>query len=239
MWRGIEQYKGLANVGQQAQQAVAPIMPLLRERGIPPAQFVGNMTNMYMQLSDARVPAAERAQLAGEILKTFGIDVGLLSGQPAADDAYIDPEVKNLRQTVAQLESRLNGQDQARFQEHQSNLWGQLNKFAEGKPYFDDVVEDMTLLIRGSGGTMSLQDAYDKAVYANPVTRAKEVDRLTAEKTAAERKAEKERADAAVKARGANVKSRRHQANGGTAVTGSIDDTLEATMADIESRGSK
>ena len=69
----------------------------------------------------------------------------------------------------------------------------EINIFAAdpAHPYFDDVANDITALLRG-GGAKDLADAYDKAVWANPVTRAKEQARRDA-LTPEEREAEDQR----------------------------------------------
>jgi hypothetical protein len=51
-------------------------------------------------------------------------------------------------------------------------------------PYFDELANDITKLFE-AGLAKDLPEAYEKAVYANPTTRQKEIDRLTAEKTSA------------------------------------------------------
>jgi hypothetical protein len=100
--------------------------------------------------------------------------------------------------------------------------------------YFAEVANDVATLIE-KGVATSLKDAYEKAIWANPVTRTKELARTTAEaatKAASEAAA---KVVAARKATGANVQTR---AKSGSATTpaGSLDDTLSNALADIRSR---
>jgi hypothetical protein len=82
----------------------------------------------------------------------------------------------------------------------------------------------------------SLQQAYEMAVWNNPVTRAKEIDRLQSERDATLKAQNEEKLQAARKAQGANVDTST-KTRDGTVPVGSMDETLEETMAQIKSRG--
>lgn len=141
-----------------------------------------------------------------------------------------------MQKQLADLQSRLNGREQQEAEQVRSKLQAEIDAFASdpAHQYFDEVANDIAGLLR-SGAAKDLKDAYDKAIWANPITRAKEQARLTAEAEAKAKAEAAERAKQARKATGANVKSSAKAASG-TAPLGSIDDTLNAALATIKSR---
>ncbi len=81
----------------------------------------------------------------------------------------------------------------------------------------------------------TLAEAYEKAVYANPATREKEIARLTAERQSTAEAEAKTRADKKARTTADSVTLIPKQRDG-TVPVGSLDDTLSETMAAIESR---
>lgn len=111
-----------------------------------------------------------------------------------ADDGDYDgdPALRQVLDKVGTLEQQLQQRDQQQQQTYQQQqeqqLAQQITQFATEKdstgnpvrPYFDQVVNDVMMLIPGikaanpqAAPTQVLQDAYDRAVWANPVTRGK------------------------------------------------------------------
>ncbi len=72
----------------------------------------------------------------------------------------------------------------------------EIESFREGHPLLDDVREDMAKLVQ-HGLASSLQEAYEKATYANPTTRAKLLAEQQAKAEAERRQKEQQRTDAA------------------------------------------
>ena len=235
MWKGIEQYKGDAGIGRTVKAAIAPMLPMLQAANMPPENFVKNMTTIHQTLSDRNLTDGQRAAFALDLLGKYGIK---LTGDPAeGDEGYVDPQVKGLQEQLRQVESRISAQDQRRQEETVAGIAAEIDKFAKdpANVHFEVVADDIAILIKGSGGTMSLKDAYERAVRANPVTWAREVARIQTEAGAKAIKEAKERADAARKATGANVKASGHS-GGGTAAPGSMDDTMADTLRSIRER---
>ena len=101
-------------------------------------------------------------------------------------------------------------------------------------PYYQEIERDIATLLK-AGYSQSLQDAYERAVFANPVTRAKEVARLqTAE---AAKVKENLRLDGlkARKAASANVRPR-DTASAPTEPVGSMEDSIRSTLREIRER---
>jgi hypothetical protein len=87
-----------------------------------------------------------------------------------------------------------------------------------------------------AGLAKDLPEAYEKAVYANPTTRQKEIDRLTAEKTSAKLTPKRISVKTKVASSTADQIRTTPKSRDGTVPTGSMDDTLSETLAAIQSR---
>jgi len=81
----------------------------------------------------------------------------------------------------------------------------------------------------------SLEDAYANAIWLNPVTRQKEIDRAAKEAAVTAEKAAKQEADKVKKAKSANVRGRDTE-RASTEPKGTIEDTLLQTYNEIQSR---
>ena len=230
MFRGIEGYKQDANLGKTFHNIVAPYMPLLTHFKVDAAQLIPNLLEAHKTLSlgTADQKLAYFRQLAS--------DYGIPLEQAAAEAPYIDPEVRRLQQENQRLQSERQREHQQASEHARSSAASVLDAFiADPKNiYFDEVGNDIAALLQG-GVCKTLQEAYDKAVWANPVTRAKEVTRTTAEKAAKDSAEAAARAEAARKATAANVRGSAKNASG-TAALGSMDDTITSQLRAIRAR---
>lgn len=227
IFKGLESYKADASIGKALKAVVQPYLQIFQSQGIDPMQQISGLMRAHVALATGT--PEQKQQFFQHLAKEYGVELGM-------EAPYIDPQVAGLQKQLAELQSRLNGREQQEIAEARSKLQAEIDAFASdpAHQYFDEVANDIAGLLR-SGAAKSLQEAYEKAVWANPITRAKEQARLTAE---AEAKAKAEAAGKAKQARkaiGANVKSSAKAASG-TAPLGSIDDTLNAALATIKSR---
>jgi hypothetical protein len=238
MFKGIEGYKAHATIGQTFAQIAAPYQQFFAQTQTDPAQLTNSLFQAHAALSLGS-PEQKLAKL-NEIASLYGVQL-----QPADPDAapYIDPQVKALQAELASLKSQTSAQ--TRWQQEQTQreherirtqLTSEVDAFAAdpANVYFNDLADDIVKLLQG-GVAKDLKDAYEQAVYMNPVTRQKEIDRKASETAEAARKAAADRAEKARQATGANVKASAKQASG-TAALGSMDDTLQATLNKIKSR---
>lgn len=178
------------------EQMFAPHKAYLRTQGLTPADVVQRWHAAEQFLTEQPVEAIK--WLAGN----YGVDINQLAQQEQPSD----PQIQQLNQKIAGLESQLTQRQQAEVQQRQSQIMNEIQSFASetdeaGKPahpYFEDVMEDMVSLARAeqaAGRTPVLKDLYDKAVWANPQVREQV---LSAQRKAAEEKqAQEARAKAA------------------------------------------
>lgn len=234
MFQGLEGYKVDATFGKSMKTVVGPYENILRANNMDPVQTVGGLMQSHYLLATGT--QEQKAELFQRIAKDYNVDLTQFAGTPAGDAPYIDPAVAALQKELQTVQSTLNATAQTQRAQREAEVGKSVNDFAANTDniYWGDVADDMAaLLSKGTAGT--LQEAYDKAVWLNPVTRAKEIARTTAEtnaKAAAETKA---RIDKAKLATAANVRTKARIGSAATPL-GSLDDTLEASLAAIKAR---
>lgn len=234
MFRGLEQYRERAELGSKYDSVVEPYRAALAAEQIDPVGLFQAFAGNHYLLS--RGTPEQKIELAASMLSHYGVPMEPLLTRMAGIPT-VDPQVKALQDELNQIKSGLQSRDQSERDAQFAQVSATVDAFAADPKnvYYSEVAQDIAQLLT-SGVAVSLQDAYDKAVFANPVTRQKEIDRLTAEKVSANEAAAKARADKVAKATGANVTSIA-KSRDGTIAVGSIDDTLNETLERIRAQG--
>lgn len=226
---------GTRKFTEELDEIFKPYEEEMRFSGVTRAQAIRELVGMHARL---KANPVEGLKYLAEV---SGVDIKTLASTPSADPAAESPLVKELRKQVETLTGNLKQVTGAQNDQQLNAHLTQVQQFAEEKdaqgnklrPYFDEVTKDVAALIRAAranGETLTLQDAYDRAVYANPTTRAKVLAAQDAERRAKEEAERKAKADAAKRA-GFDV-SGAGAATTVAATTGSVRDDLEAAMAD-------
>ena len=221
MLDGLEQYKGDATYAKQLRDIITPYEPMLRAQGINQTEAIQYLMNAHYRLTNGSME--ERQQ----VYRQLGEQLGFVQ-QQAANAQPVDPTVAALQREVLQLKSGREAELRAAQQrEHESNV-KQIETFAAdpANVYFNEVANDMLPLVQAG---MKLDEAYKKAVWANEVTRAKELSRIQTE-AEERRKAEGvTKLETARKTASANVRSQETR----KAPTDPKGDTWEETMRDV------
>jgi hypothetical protein len=238
MYRGIEQYKAQAESSASLMKAVEPYLPQMRQFNVQPAEAVGRLLKAHDMLINGS--PLEKMSVFRQVAQDYGVDLAGFGSLPEGED---DPRLvalsNELKQTRGVLNELLQGQATAATRDAERVLSSFVAEVGEDgqplHPYFNDVADDIVGLLN-SGIAKDLSDAYNRAVWTNPVTREKEIARM------AEVKAAKAKADAAVaeearnRAAAAKVRTSAKAATAGSPL-GSMDDTLNETLREIQSRG--
>lgn len=226
MLDGLGQYKGDATYGKQIRDVLAPHSQLLAAQGVDAPRAVQTLLNTHAKLSTAS-PADKLATIL-DIAKHYGVQLSPGEQQPA------NPELQYVKEKLTSLESALTAREQAELTQARSRVASEVEAFSSdpANPYFDEVAEDIVAMINIG---MPLKDAYEKAVWANPVTRQKELARLQTEADAKTRETAKKEAEAARKAAGSNVRSRDTR-RAPTEPLGTMEDTMKSTLNAIRER---
>lgn len=235
-FKGIEQYKGAAEVGQRYSSVVEPYAPILAAENIDPVQMFQSFAANHYILT--RGTPEQKIELAAAMLDGYEIPLPQLFDFLAdRDTSPVDPTVIALQNELKEIKTQLSTRQTTEQNQAREVINREIETFAAdpAHPYFNELADDISKLF-ASGLATSLPEAYEKALFANPVTRQKELARLTAEKQATVDAEAKKRKDKVAKstADSVDVKSTPRD---GTVPIGSIDDTLNETMAAIQSRG--
>jgi hypothetical protein len=128
--------------------------------------------------------------LAGQ----YGVNLSEVTANDTAEDDYAsDPQIKEMRQQIAQLQNTLKTNAQVQQQNEVATTQSLIDDFANAKdpdgnlkhPHFEAVRETMGRFVK-SGEAKSLDDAYDKAIYAIPEIRQKMLDNYAQKKVTTE-----------------------------------------------------
>ena len=223
MAKGVEELKNRYSL---IDQAIAPHNDALRQMNATPADAVNRMFLWFKAL------AGSPAQAFPQLAQSMGIDWKRLTGTQAqanpADQAAAQgaasggaPEIpEQVKAYVGNLENQLQQlsayvqQIGGRFGSVEQNIQTQnmartqenLNLWSNGKPYFNEVRQDMAKLIETGvvplkDGQVDLDTAYERAIYFNPEVRAK----VLAEQQQANQQVQQESKAAATTAQQAQV----------------------------------
>jgi len=229
---GLEKDRGDANLGRTMRDVMTPYREMLQAQGVDEPRAVQYLLNAHYKLSSA--PAAEKQAYFATLAQQYGID--LAGVQPGAQQT-VDPVIQALRDELNGIKTHLNAGQQAALTEAKQRVSKDVESFASNPEhqYFDEVSDEIVAFLHQG---LELKDAYDKAVWANPVTRAKEVARIQqdAEKTLREKT--QQEVEAARKAAGNTVRNRDTRRTP-TEPKGSMNDlegSLRETLRDIKTR---
>lgn len=234
MFRGMEQYKEKADLGSQYDTVVEPYRAALAAENINPVELFQNFAGNHYLLS--RGTPEQKLQIATNLINHYGIDPSALIAA-IVDPPQINPEIEALRRELSEVKTGLRSQTDAQQQVRYNELQAKVATFSSDpkNSHFTEVADDISKLLN-AGVATTLEQAYEMAVWNNPVTRAKEITRSTASLMTERQSEEAARVAKAERAKAGNVKAST-KARDGTVPVGSIDDTLEETLAAINARG--
>lgn len=233
MFRGLEEYKGAAALGKSYDAVVEPYRAALAAEGVDPVQLFNSFATNHWLLS--RGTPEQKMSIVTNLIKGYGIDIDALSNN-FANQPYVDPTITALESRIAAFEQREQNQNRASEQARSQEVQSSVAAFAAdpANTYFEQVADLIPGLLKG-GMAKTLPEAYEQAIMLNPTTRAAEMARLQAEATAATAKVDAEKLTQARAASAGNVRTIA-KAKDGTVPVGTIDDTMEETMAKIRAR---
>jgi hypothetical protein len=222
---GLNQYKEHYGFGKQMRDVLTPYKAIIDAQGINEPQAVQFLMNAHYRLTQGSPEQRQAAYMQ------LGKNLGLVEG---VADAEIDPNVRNLQERQDRIESALTARQQAEYNEALQRTEAEVTAFAsdEKHPYFDEVADDITAFI---GKGHKLEDAYEKAVWANPVTRQKELARIQTETDAKRKEKAKQEVLTARRATATNI-SGRETRKAPTEPKGTWDDTMRDTLKEIKER---
>ena len=234
IFKGIEQYKQPAELGNKVNEALKPYAHVLASANVDSVAMLKGLIDGHATLTLGS--PMQKAQMFAQLAKDYGVNMsltGLVQADPT--DPVPDPEVLRLQEENHRLQLAQQTAQAQRQAEVRERTARQINEFAADpkNPHFDKVADLMVPLLQDPNVT--LREAYDKAIWMHPEVRELEMARIAAEKHAKAIAEGKEKAEAARKAQAANVKVG-PKAGAATMPLGSMDDTLAEAMAAIKAR---
>jgi hypothetical protein len=220
--RDKESHEAITRAGQQI-KAFEPIGKVIEQfahvfqkNGLQPHDGIARMMAVNEMLETNPRSAIE------QIARAYGVN---LQGETAQEASPGDARVAELEAELGKIKTHLTAQQRQQYEAESTALAREIADFANDpknpRPHFESVRKVMAGLMQ-SGAAETMQEAYDKAVYADPTIRQSI---LADQQKAAEEKRktdEAERVKAAKKAAGVNVKSSPGQNN----VARTLDDDL-------------
>jgi len=157
---GIQNYKSAADIGRQYEEASKPFSQTFQQLGVTPVQAF-----QYLLNADAKLRYSnpqEKARYFSELARNYGIDLSQVVQLPP-----VPPEYQQMQQELNKLR-----QQQTRWEEQQNaSLNSEIERFAETHEHLEAVRPAMAVLLE-KGLAKDLQDAYEKAIWADPEIRS-------------------------------------------------------------------
>ncbi len=207
MSRGGQQW---SEEKRRYETAISPIATLARSKGLSTEEGIQRLARAQQMLDTDPVSALK------EIAASYGVNLATLAGSPDTVSSAQAPDIEAIvRQAVQRSVTPIVAPIQDRWRQEEQRQQEMTTQMvvdfagSKGHEHFGSVEQDIMDLIpplKERNPTWSpqqvLQEAYDRAVYANPVTRQSI---LTASEAAAEAKRREEASQRATRARGAAV----------------------------------
>ena len=220
MLDGIEQYKQGHQNAVEMHKVLEPFLENIQKNGLNETEAVHNLFSYQLALTEGSPESRQNAFVH------LGQSLGLI---PVDGESQTDNRTRELQQRLERIER----QEQQRAQQSQQQIFSRVERevsdFAADpkNEHFDEVADDVVMLLKTG---LDLQTAYDRAVWANPITRAKELTKTTAEQ-AAKNTSE---AKAARKASSANIRPL-NSSKKSNQPSQSWEDTMQETLSRMRS----
>lgn len=232
MMEGLEMDRSDSNLGRVMRDTMTPYRALFNAQGINEVQAVQSFMNVHYKMTN--LPLDERVSYWNKMGQSYGVQPAGIEGQ---EEQVIDPTIRKLQEELNGIKQNLTRSQEATISQAKERVSRDVDEFATDAkhPYFDEVADDIAVMIQGGN---DLESAYEKAVWANPVTRQKELARLHTEQQASIREKAMKEADTARKAASLNVRTRdtSRTPTGPKATMRNLDSALEESMREIKSR---
>lgn len=219
-------------VAEAMEQKLGPYAQMYQKNGMNIWDVLPNITQAYaiMQWGNPQ----QKLEMLHAAAKDMGIDIARL--QAGDTQGAINPEIDALKAEIRELRSGVRSvTSDATAREH-AKLVGEVEAFAKDpkNTYFEEVAVEMQNLLQARV-CKSLGEAYEKAVWSNPVTRAKLVEAEAAARQKALAQKATDKTTKAEKAAAVNLKGRTSSSRA-AGKDETIEDTMKATLAEIKSR---
>lgn len=228
MLDGLEQYKTHNEFGKQLKDVFTPYKAYLDQNGIDEVKAAQYLISAQYRLATG--DNATKVEMLKNLAKGVGIDLDQVYGKPQEQNQALDP----LLNEIKAIKADLNARKEAEFTQTKQKVAQEVEQFASDPkhPYFDECADHIVKLVNAG---YALEEAYETAVQANPVTRQKELNRLQNEWTEQFKAKAREEVEKSRPAVRNNVRNR-DTGKAPTEPLGTMDETMRETLAGIRAR---
>ena len=189
--KGLQQASSHRKVADEYLRTVQPFQGLMQSMGTTPSQAITTVLGTVSQLASGTVN--QKAQIVGQLIKDYGVDVvtldQLLSGGELLDDpsaplmGQLDEKLKPIYDFMGQM----NGYQEKQTSQVHTQATADLQTFVSdpANEFLEDVrpvMADYLEVAATNGRLMTLKEAYDRACQDDPGIR-----KVLAQRTAARR----------------------------------------------------
>ena len=228
MLDGLEQYKEHNDSGRRFKEVMSPYKDYLRQQNVDEVKAIEYLMSAQYRLSTG--DPQTKLTMIKDLARASGLDLDQIYGK--SGETQSNSALEPLLNEIKSIKSEQNAWKQAEFNKTRQQVQSAVEKFASDPKnvYFDECADHIAKFIQQGD---KLEDAYEKAVWANPVTRAKELARIQTESVEKLKPKLKDEANRARKASGSNVRSR-DTGRTPTEPLGTMEDTMRETLAKIK-----
>lgn len=189
--------------GKSMKDVVSPYMAEIRAQGGEPMGVMRDLLNTAYVLNKG--DANQKIELFTNLLHQYRIHPQDLFNRLQAGRSQVDPQVSQLQARLDQIERERQNEVQSRQQMEQQEAHGTIDAFSSqpGHEHFHKVKYDMGLMLK-EGRATDLEDAYQRAVWADPELRSTMI-AATTQTDQAKREAEAAARTAAARRAGSSV----------------------------------
>lgn len=183
--QNFEKYKGQLKTYEDV---IAPYQHLLTASGRTAPEAIHQALSWHAALSNEQT----RGQAFEALLQAYPHQLGSSAADPA-QQPLSDPRVDQVSHGLAQMQQRLAEAERREAEAQMRQTSEHVAKWATEKPHYENVRQDMGLRIKAAaeiGREMSLDEAYEASIWANPEIR----DTLMKSQFEAQQKAAQEKA---------------------------------------------
>lgn len=173
--KGIQRYAESAKYAETIKPVFDKWQPYLAQLQVTPDKAFDALIQAEYTLRHGA--PAQKMQAFTKLAQDYGIDLAQFSGQ---EQQQMDPNLQHAFSRVQQLEEYIRNQQYTQQQEaqrtqqaEQAELQSQIEAFSSSpdRPHFEQVREDMSKLLQ-AGYAETLEEAYEKAIWARPDIRS-------------------------------------------------------------------
>jgi hypothetical protein len=221
-------------VAQGFEKVTEPYMGVFQRYNINPWNHMSNLLAAHAQLVFGT--PEQKVGMFKQLAQDSGIDLAALAAGTPQTENPLNGKVEKLLERIAFLEKGVTGVSTTLHNARAAELEQSVLAYGqdeENHPFFWEVADEINKLIQ-SKAVETLDEAYQMAIWKNPLTKQKMIDREAGKRQAAVAASASEHAAKARKAAGGIVKTSGKGRAAPAAET--VDDTLAATMANIRAR---